>query len=132
MQLRRLTDGFDFGEGPARTAYVHLRKTAGRKVIVTLTDLSHKVITGLATGALEGPKRYKRSPLAVEHLVEKISFYFRFYKIEALHLILRMRLGAHVFSFLKACSARGVPVSFLLERRNFPHNGIRCKRRPRK
>jgi ribosomal protein S11 len=124
-------DHFNFGFLKNKKAYIYFRRNA-TKIVVTLTDLDHKVIFSCGTGAIDGSRRFRRSPYVIEPIFLRVLFFLRMYKIFVLDIILRMRISGHVFSFIKECIFRGILVSRIIERYSLPHNGVRICKQPRK
>lgn len=124
--------GFQFGAKPwLRKAFIFLRGSPAN-IIVTLTDLNYKVIFSCSSGSIEGTKKFRRSVYVLEPLFLKLLIPLRHHRVSFLDIMLRMRVGSHVFSFIKECSSHGFKVTRLIERYNLPHNGVRSRRRPRK
>lgn len=132
MLVSRRRIAFAFGTKPwLRKAFIFLRGNSSN-IIVTLTDLNYKVIYCCSSGSMEGTKKFKRSIYVLEPLFLKLLAPLRHHRVSFLDIMLRMRVGSHVFAFIKECSSHGFKVNRLLERYNLPHNGVRSRRRPRK
>jgi len=114
-----------------RKAFIFLRGGPSN-IIVTITDLNYKVIYCCSSGSIEGTKKFKRSVYVLGPLFLKLLAPLRRYRISFLDIMLRIKVGSHVFAFIKECSSHGFKVKRLLERYNLPHNGVRSRRRPRK
>lgn len=124
---------FDFGPHPTRNyASVYLRKTPGRKLVFTLTDMVGKVIFCSTSGAVGGTKKFRRSPYVVEPMFRRMLQYLKFFKIDYLQIFLKMRVSGHVFSFFNECRMHGISIHSIIECFNVPHNGVRQRKKPRK
>lgn len=125
--------GFNFNFGPyvLKKASITLRRTP-TTIIVTLTDLDSKVIFSCSTGSMEGTKKFRRSPFVMEPLFAKVLVYLRHHDIAFLDVVLRLRVGAPVFAFIKECHTNGLQIHRIIARNRLPHNGVRSKKAPRK
>lgn len=122
---------FNFGPYDLKKACVTLRRSPST-LIVTLTDLESKVIFSCSTGSIEGTKKFRRSPFVMEPLFAKILVYLRHHDISFLDVILRLRVGAPVFAFIKECQTNGLEIHRIVARNRLPHNGVRSRKAPRK
>lgn len=123
---------FYFGSKPFfKKAFIFLRGTPSN-IIVTLTDLKFKVIFCSSTGAIPGTKKFRRSIYVLEPLFLKLLDPLKYHRVASLEIMLRMRVNAHVFAFIKECHSHGFKILRILERYNLPHNGVRSRKRPRK
>lgn len=123
---------FMFGTKPwFRKAVIFLRGSP-HNIIVTITDLNYKVIYCCSSGSIPGTKKFRQSVYVLEPLFVKLLEPLRHHRVSFLDIILRMRVGPHVFTFIKECGSHGFKVVRILERYNVPHNGVRSRKRPRK
>jgi ribosomal protein S11 len=133
MAAKKIGTHFDFGSVADRPkALVHLRKTPGRKLVFTLTDMAGKVIFCSTSGAIGGPKQFRRSPYVVEPMFQRLLHFLRFFKIGVLYIYVKMRVSAHVYAFVEQCRMYGISIAKIVERFGVPHNGVRRRKKPRK
>jgi ribosomal protein S11 len=124
---------FFLGEGVNRTAHLYMRKTFSN-VFLTLTDLNDKVIICRSSGSsgIWRLKKRKASPYALERIVSKLNYHFRFFRIKSLKVFIKMRLNNfshHLLRYLEPC---GIQVVSFKRSICVPHNGMRGPRLPRK
>lgn len=124
---------FDFGpRNFSRQASICLRRTPGRKLVFTLTDLQGKVIFCSTSGAIGASRKFSRSAYVVEPMFKRILHYIHYFKIVALQVFLKMRITSQVFSFFHQCARHGIAIRSIVERYGLPHNGVRKPAAPRK
>lgn len=116
---------FNFGI-TQNTAKIYIRRTY-TNVFVTLTDLNNNVIVCKTSGSSDKiyNKRRKKIAQAVEKIAAKINQYLKLYEITHLHLILKMRVKAHVYTLLSKLHTYGLFILSLTSRRLIAHNGVK-------
>ena len=103
---------------PKKTARLFL-KPSFSNLIMTLTDLNNKVVICKTSGSagLLGSKRRKKSPQAIETIVQAILPYLRLHKILNIQIVLKMRLKSHFYILLKELQYNGLNITSYIIRR---------------
>lgn len=118
----------DIDDVKQRAAKLYIRKTFSN-IFITITDLNDKVIICRSSGSSDtsNNKRRKTIAQAVERIVYYIVKFLNLYNIKYLHLILKMRIKAHVFTLLTRLNYYGFEILSIISRRKIAHNGVRGK-----
>jgi ribosomal protein S11 len=83
-----------------KIAKIYIKRTY-TNIFITLTDINNKVIICKTSGSSDKiyNKRKKKIAQAVEKIIFRIKKYFKLYNIMFLHLILKMKVKAHVILY---------------------------------
>src|ERR1044071_6999899 len=102
-------------------------KRSYSNIFVTLTDLNNQVIICKTSGMCDDipNRRRKRMPQAIEKIVYHLKDYFKKYKITHIHLILKMRVKAHVYTLIYKLKTYGIKILSIISRRLIAHNGVK-------
>lgn len=108
------------------TAKIYIKRTYSN-VFVTLTDLQNKVVVCKTSGSSDSitTKRRKKIAQAVEKIASKINQYLKLYNITKIHLVLKMRIKAHVYTLLSKLHTYGLFILTMTSRRLIAHNGVK-------
>jgi len=108
------------------TAKIYIRRTY-TNVFVTLTDLNNKVVICKTSGSSDAiyNKRRKKIAQAVEKIALKLNQYLKLYEITNIHLVLKMRIKAHVYTLLSKLHTYGLFILTMTSRRLIAHNGVK-------
>ena len=108
------------------TAKIYIRRSY-TNVFVTLTDLDNHVVVCKTSGSSDKiyNKRRKKIAQAVEKIAAKLNQYLKLYEITNIHLVLKMRVKAHVYTLLSKLHIYGLFILSLTSRRLLAHNGVK-------
>lgn len=125
MTKRRLF----FGAKKGRCAKLYLRRTFSN-IFLTLTDLKNKVIICKTSGSsgIKGSKRRKKVPYALEVILKVMSSFFKLHKINAVQIVLKMRVNAFLYAVLRELSHYNITVVRFTVRRSIAFNGTKGRK----
>jgi len=109
-----------------KIAKIYIKRTY-TNIFVTLTDLNNKVIICKTSGSSDKiyNKRKKRIAQAVEKIVLKLKKYFKLYNIMYVHIILKMKIKAHVYTLLSKLHLYGLKILSIKSKKLIAHNGVK-------
>jgi ribosomal protein S11 len=98
---------------------------------VTLTDMKGNVLASVSSGkANEGvSKKRKKSHYSMEAVFQQLLEVLQYFRIFFLELILKVRIGAHVFALVRELSFYGFTISKILELNKIPHMVLEVERK---
>jgi len=95
-----------------------------------LTDLKNKVIICKTSGSSQKiyNKRKKRIAQAVEKILYKMKKYFKLYNITFIHLILKMKIKAHIYTLLSKLNTYNIKIISIKSKKTIAHNGVKGRK----
>jgi ribosomal protein S11 len=126
-QFKKFFFGLDLKN---KIANIYIRRTY-TNVFVTLTDMKNNVIICITSGSADKSltnRRKKRIAQAVEQIVIAMNYFFKLYEIKSLHVILKMKVKAHVYTLISKVLGLGLSILSLSSRRLIAHNGVKGRR----
>lgn len=117
---------FNFGGNDLKIAKIYIKRTY-TNIFITLTDINNKVIICKTSGSSDKVynKRKKKIAQAVEKIIFRIKKYFKLYNIMFLHLVLKMKVKAHVYTLLNKLHIYGIKVLSIKSKKLLAHNGVK-------
>jgi ribosomal protein S11 len=109
-----------------KIAKIYIKKTY-TNIFITLCDLKNKVIICKTSGSSDKiyNKRKKRIAQAVEKIIFRIKKYLKLYKIMYIHLILKMKVKAHIYTLLSKLHSYGIKILSIKSKKIIAHNGVK-------
>src|SRR5271168_4509138 len=116
----------NFTLGEKKIAKIYIKRTY-TNIFITLTDLKDKVIICKTSGSSDSihNKRKKRIAQAVEKIILKIKKYLKLYNIMYIHLILKMKVKAHVYTLLSKLHSYSIKILSITSKKLIAHNGVK-------
>ena len=130
IKVRKFKKFFFGVDQKNKIANIYIRRTY-TNVFVTLTDMKNNVIICITSGSADRSltnRRKKRIAQAVEQIVVAMNYFFKLYEIKALHVILKMKVKAHVYTLISKVLSLGLSILSLSSRRLIAHNGVKGRR----
>jgi len=99
-------------------------------IFITITDLRKNVVICKSSGSsgVGNLKKSKKSPQAIENIVNALIPYIELYKIRNLNIILKVRFSSHVILLVKELHDRGYNIIQFMTRLKVGHNGMRGRK----
>jgi ribosomal protein S11 len=99
-------------------------------IFITITDLKQRVVICKSSGSsgVGHLKKSKKSPQAIENIVNALIPYFELYKIQNFNIILKVRFSSHVILLVKELHDRGYNIIQFMTRLKVGHNGMRGRK----
>jgi ribosomal protein S11 len=99
-------------------------------IFLTVTDLKNKVVICKSAGAcgVGNLKKSKKSPQAIENIVNALVPYFELYKLQNFNIILKVKFSSHVVILVKELDNRGYNIVKFVNRCKVGHNGMRGRK----
>ena len=99
-------------------------------IFITITDLRKKVVICKSSGSsgVGNLKKSKKSPQAIENIINALVPYFELYKIRNFNIILKVRFSSHVILLVKELHDRGYNIIKFMTRLKVGHNGMRGRK----
>jgi ribosomal protein S11 len=99
-------------------------------IFITVTDLRKKVVICKSSGSsgVGHLKKNKKSPQAIENIVNALIPYFELYQIKNFDIILKVKFSSHVILLVKELHDRGYNIIKFTTRLKVGHNGMRGRK----
>jgi ribosomal protein S11 len=99
-------------------------------IFITVTDLKKKVLICKSSGAcgVGNLKKSKKSPQAIENIVNALIPFFELYKLRNFNIILKVKFSSHVVILVKELHDRGYNIIKFVNRLKIGHNGMRGRK----
>lgn len=99
-------------------------------IFITMTDLKHKVVICKSSGAcgVGFLKKSKKSPQAIENIVNALVFFLELYKIKKIIIILKVKFTSHMIILVKELLSKGYKIIKFVNRLKIGHNGMRGRK----
>lgn len=99
-------------------------------IFITVTDLRKRVIICKSSGAsgVGFLKKSKKSPQAIENIINALVPFFELYQLKNFNLILKVRFSSHIVILVKELTTRGYNIVKFLNRCKIAHNGMRGRK----
>ena len=99
-------------------------------IFITVTDLKKRIVICKSAGAcgVGNLKKSKKSPQAVENIVNALIPYFELYQIKNFDIILKVKFSSHVILLVKELHDRGYNIIKFMTRLKVGHNGMRGRK----
>jgi len=107
-------------------AKIYIKKTY-TNIFITLTDMDNKVVICKTSGSSDiyKNKRKKKIAQAVEKIINNINNFLKLYKITKIHIILKMKIKAHIYILLEKLNYYGLIILSISSLKILPHNGVK-------
>jgi len=99
-------------------------------IFITVTDLKKRVVICKSSGSsgVGHLKKSKKSPQAIENIINALVPFFELYKIQNFNIILKVRFSSHVILLVKELHDRGYNIIQFTTRLKVGHNGMRGRK----
>jgi len=99
-------------------------------IFITVTDLRKNVVICKSSGSsgVGHLKKSKKSPQAIENIVNALIPYIELYKIKNFDIILKVKFSSHVILLVKELHDRGFNIIKFTTRLKVGHNGMRGRK----
>src|ERR1700679_1912303 len=99
-------------------------------IFLSVTDLKNKVVICKSAGAsgVGNLKKSKKSPQAIENIVNALVPFFELYKLKNFNIILKVKFSSHVIILVKELDNRGYNIVKFVNRCKVGPNGMRGRK----
>jgi ribosomal protein S11 len=99
-------------------------------IFLTLTDLKKDVVICKSSGSsgVGHLKKSKKSPQAIENIVNALIPYFELYKLKNFNIILKVKFSSHLIILVKELQNHGFNILKFVNQCKVGHNGMRGRK----